>query len=316
MNLLRFYGVSLSEPMALGIGAGMFFSYMPFVRLHGMPVFSFRQLPGAIFSRVMRQLGFKVGLRYFINQDKAMRELDKLLAQGVPTGVVVGVFMLPYFPVEYRFHFNAHNLCIIGKEGDVYTVSDPMGADPVTITYADLKRVRFARGTAAPMGKMYWVKRQPDQPANLPAAVLSGVKLCCNRMLDVPIPYFGVKGIRTLSRKVRNWERKKGARRAALLLAQVVRMLEEIGTGGAGFRYMYAAFLQEASPIVGKPEWRDLSVEMTQIGDLWRAFAADAARKFKRRGDNLCTYDQLADQLAHIADREEGLFTALRKTLK
>jgi len=62
-----------------------------------------------------------------------------------------------------------------------------------------------------------------------------------------------------LSKKIRTWEEKMGARKAALNLAQVIRMLEEIGTGGAGFRYMYAAFLQQSAPITGITELNDFS---------------------------------------------------------
>ena len=34
-------------------------------------------------------------------------------------------------------------------------------------------------------------------------------------------------------------------------LGNIVRMQEEIGTGGGGFRFMYAAFLQEAGDVLG-----------------------------------------------------------------
>jgi hypothetical protein len=45
-----------------------------------------------------------------------------------------------------------------------------------------------------------------------------------------------VKGIHLMSEKMRQWEKKFGTKKAALHLAQTIRMLEEIGTGGAGFR--------------------------------------------------------------------------------
>ncbi|MDR1455966.1 MAG: BtrH N-terminal domain-containing protein [Tannerella sp.] len=313
VNMLRFYGMSISEPAVFGIGAGLFFSYMPFVRLHGMPVFSFRPLPGHIFARVTRQLGIRMNKRRFLNENSAMETLDRLLEQGIPAGCVVGVFYLPYFPKEYRFHFNAHNLCVIGKEGDVYTVSDPVSQVPNQLTHDELKRVRFARGTYPPMGKMYWVKHVPATAPDLRPAILGGIRLNCSRMLDIPLPWFGVRGIRTLAAKMRRWEEKLGAKKAALQLAQVIRMLEEIGTGGAGFRYMYAAFLQEAADMADRPAFRELSAEMTRIGDLWRNFAYEGARKFKKRGDDVCTYDALADRLVAIADAEKRLFTRLRE---
>jgi hypothetical protein len=314
-NILNFYGVNISEPMVLGLGGGLFFSYMPFITLHGMPVVSFRPLPGQIFARVAKRLHIKINTRFYPGrEEKSMQELDKLLQRGIPVGIVVGVYFLPYFPKEYRFHFNAHNLCVIGKEGDIYTVSDPVSTQLNQLNYEELKRVRYAKGTWPPMGKMYWVKKvSTNMPGDLKSGIISGIKLNCNRMLDIPLPYFGVKGIALMAKKMRQWETKLGARKAALHLAQTIRMLEEIGTGGAGFRYMYAAFLQEAAGIMDKPELRKFSEQMTSIGDLWRDFAHEAARKFKKRGEDVCSYDQLADKLVHIADEEKQFFTRLRK---
>ena len=59
-----------------------------------------------------------------------------------------------------------------------------------------------------------------------------------------PIPIVGIKGIRyTRRRLVRKWPKTKGVKKANHYLGQIVRMQEEIGTGGGGFRYIYAAFL-------------------------------------------------------------------------
>ena len=246
-----------------------------------------------------------------------MRSLDRLLENGTPAGAIVGVFYLPYFPKEYRFHFNAHNICIIGKDGDVYTVSDPVSVVTNEISSSDLKRVRFASGTYPPMGKMYWVKKIRTRTPDLRPAILSGILLNCQRMLDIPIPFFGVKGISMLASRMRNWETKLGARKAALQLAQVIRMLEEIGTGGAGFRYMYAAFLQEASVILGEETLLNgFAMRMTTIGDAWRDFAFESARKFKRRGDDVCSYETLAGKLDSIANLERSFFTDLREAAK
>ena len=42
---------------------------------------------------------------------------------------------------------------------------------------------------------------------------------------------------------------------------------EEIGTGGAGFRFMYASFLQEAGEKIGATELGEASARLTAIGD-------------------------------------------------
>ncbi|HEX2394734.1 MAG TPA: BtrH N-terminal domain-containing protein [Bacteroidales bacterium] len=310
-NLLSFYGIHLSEPMIFGIGSGYFFSHMPFIKLHGMPVTSFRVLPGWIFKRVTRRLGIQVKRYKFSDPDNAMKELNRLLEKGIPVGMLVGVYQLPYFPKEYRFHFNAHNLTAFGRENGTYLISDPIMENTETLTVEELKTVRFAKGTYPPNGRMYHITNVPGQ-VDIKSAIIQGIKKTAKDMLTIPIPMFGIKGIRYLGKRIRMWPQKYGEKQAAHNLGQVVRMLEEIGTGGAGFRFIYAAFLQESAEILGKPWLNNVSAEMTAVGDLWREFAVLAARCFKNRDKGLTSYDSLADMLNNIADKEEHVFVQLR----
>jgi len=131
-----------------------------------------------------------------------------------------------------------------------------------------------------------------------------------------PIPIAGVKGIRMTAKQIRKWPKTKGVKVANHYLGQLVRMQEEIGTGGGGFRYIYAAFLQESSKIINKPELAELSKEMTAIGDLWRDFAVDASRIYKNRSAKNDTYNDVATQLETIANKEEVFFKKLKKAIK
>ena len=94
-------------------------------------------------------------------------------------------------------------------------------------------------------------------------------------------------------------------------LSSVVRMQEEVGTGGAGFRYMYAAFLQEAAELFSSEELARLSGEMTAIGDIWREFAVVSARIIKQRGQAEETFEKAGGLMLVCAGREEHLFKDL-----
>lgn len=315
-NLLRYYGIELSEPMVFGIGSGLFFSHMPFLKVDGIPVTSFRPLPGVIFSRISKRLNIKfIRRKYRKSPQKAMHALDVNLEKGIPTGMLVGVYHLSYFPDPYRFHFNAHNIVVNGKANGIYSVSDPIMEDFATLTQKELMRVRYAKGTFAPKGHMYWVKEKPGE-MDLNAAIIKGIKHTSKNMLTIPIGMFGVKGIRFMAKKVRAYPEKLGPKKAALFTGQIVRAQEEIGTGGAGFRFMYAAFLQEAADVLNNPRLYDLSKEMTAIGDLWRQFAIITGRIVKNRNKADENYDLAADQLLNIADREETFYKNLLEAIK
>ena len=314
-NLLRFYGINLSEPMVFGIGSGLFFSHMPFLKVDGIPVTSFRPLPGVIFSRISRRLDVNFEKRrYRRNPQKAMQDLDINLKNNIPTGMLVGVYHLSYFPEPYRFHFNAHNIVVYGKNDDTYLISDPIMGDYSTLSTKELRRVRYAKGTFAPKGHMYWVKHVPEN-TDLNNAIVKGIKQTCSNMLKIPVPMFGVKGIRFMAKKVRHYPDKLKPKKAALFAGQIVRAQEEIGTGGAGFRYMYSAFLQEAAEKLGNEQLMDRSDEMTRIGDLWREFAVIVGRIVKNRNKADENYDRAAVMLLNIADEEETFFKRLLENI-
>ena len=314
-NMLRYYRIDLSEPLIFGIGSGMFFSHMPFLTVGGIPVTSFRPLPGMIFKRVSKRLGLQFERRKkYRNPRKAMEDLDKNLKKGIPTGMLVGVYHLTYFPKPYRFHFNAHNIVVFGKKGDRYLISDPIMGNKETLSYDELLRVRYAKGTFAPEGHMYWVKKVPEK-IDLEQAVLKGIKHTCKDMLTIPLPMFGVKGIRYLSKKLRAYPKKLGAKKAAAYTGQIVRAQEEIGTGGAGFRFMYGAFLQEAGELLNNSRITELSKEISEIGDMWREFAVITGRIVKNRNSVDESYGAAADLLLKIADKEEVFFKELKKAV-
>ncbi len=313
-NLLRFHGIDLSEPMIFGIGSGIYFSYLPFFKLNGIPVTSFRPWPGLIFKRTAKALGIKIHSQRFKNPEKAMLALDENLKQGIPTGMVVGVFHLTYFPTAFRFHFNAHNIIGIGKENEEYIISDPVMENIEKLSRDDLKRVRYAMGIGKPKGKMYYIKSVPDKIL-LKRAIKKGLKRTVLEMAKLPGPIIGVTGIKYLGSRIKKWPKKYGEKKAAQYLGQVVRMQEEIGTGGAGFRFLFSAFLQEAAEKLQIPRLNELSLEMTKVGDKWREFAVKAGRICKRR-QTTETYEELSNFLIEIAEDEKKVYLEIEKAIR
>ena len=313
-NLLKHNGLDISEPMVFGIGSGLFFVYLPFLKVNYAPAISYRPMPGSIFNKLSKRLGLKIKRQKFSSEAKAAQILDENLKNNIPSGLQVGVYNLTYFPDEYRFHFNAHNLVVYGKTETDYLISDPVMQTVTTLTHAELNKVRFAKGAFAPRGQLYYPIQVPVT-VDLRSAIIKGIKNTCRDML-APMPIIGVRGIRLVARLIKKWPVKEGTKKANHYLAQLVRMQEEIGTGGGGFRFIYAAFLQEASVVLGNEELKTLSLEMTTIGDLWRDFAVEASRVYKNRSTKTDVYNRLSDQLMAIANKEEVFFKKLRNAIK
>jgi hypothetical protein len=312
-NLMKHNGFDISEPMVFGIGSGLLFSYLPFIKVDHAPVFTYRVLPGLIFNRFAKRVGIKVKREKFKSTKVAKERLDENLRNDNPVGLQVGVYNLIYFPDEYRFHFNAHNMVVYGKDGDNYLISDPVMEHTTSLSEKQLEKVRFAKGAFAPKGHIYYPTSFPEE-LELEQAIVKGIKQTC-RDMTAPVPIVGVKAMRWVARNIRKWPKKIGSKHTNHYLGQIVRMQEEIGTGGGGFRYIYAAFLQEAGKLLNNNDLLVLSQQMTEIGDQWRDFAVDASRIYKNRSAESDGYNKIADQLDAIAKREELFFKTLKKAV-
>ena len=309
-NLLRHHGVPMTESLAFGLSSGLSFAYLPFIKLSGLPLIAYRMPPRSIIKGLMRPLAARFRFETFASPEAGQSRLDALLADGQIVGLQTSVYWLPYFPPDMRFHFNAHNLLVYGKAGDEYLVSDPVFEAPVRCSSADLARARFAKGVLQPKGLLYYpqgIGRKSVEPAAIVAAIRK-----TTRIMLAPVPIAGVRGMRMLANKVQALPAE--ASHSAAFIGHIVRMQEEIGTGGAGFRFIYAAFLQEAATLAAAPLLAEFSERLTGIGDGWRRFALMAARMIKGR-DRLDP-KAVADTLRAQAQQEESFFRDLKVAVR
>jgi hypothetical protein len=314
-NLLRLIGVDkITEPLTFGIGSGLFYIHLPFLRINNGPAIAFRTMPGYIFKRTCNSLGIPVVRKKFNSNEEAEKFLMECLHRGQPTGCQVGVFHLTYFPKEYRFHFNAHNIIVFGKEEDNYLVSDPVMEAATTLTSFELDRVRFAKGALAPRGQIYFPKENKGVSEDqMRRAIKTGIKKNVFAMLHIPGGFAGVDGIKYTGNKIKKWRDQLGLKKAGTHLAQLVRMQEEIGTGGGGFRFIYGAFLQQAHAYHPYDELLEISKKFTKAGDLWRSSAVQAAGIYKGRLSTQQDFNVMGDYLIEISQIEKEAFKSLSK---
>jgi len=311
--LLKCHGLDLSEPMVFGITGGLTFAYIPFFKITNMPLISYRMFPGSIIKGAEKSLDVRFKMQRYSEKEKALAELTHLVDSGEIVGLQTSVYWLPYFPPEMRFQFNAHNLIVYGREGEEFLVSDPVFDHAVRIKAEDLQNARFARGTLAPKGFIYYpVKINPY--IDLQAAIRKSIKRTVRMMLYTPMPFIGIKGVHYLRRKIERLNPREDLKYVRLLLGHIVRMQEEIGTGGGGFRFMYAAFLQEAAHILNSHRLEEASQMMTEAGDMWRQFASACAKACKSKTADF-DVSEIARLLQKCADQEKLVYSFLKTAL-
>ncbi len=306
-NLYSHHGVPLSECMAFGLSAALSFAYLPFIKMSGLPLVAYRMPPRAIIKGLLAPLAARFAFETFRSAPAGQERLDALLAQGQLVGAQTSVYWLPYFPPDMRFHFNAHNLLVYGKDGDDYLVSDPVFEAAAALHQRRPGARALRQGLARAQGLAVLPRANHAERRRRPRRC--GVRFArpaasCSR----PLPIAGVRGMRMLASKVAGLP--ADAPGSAAFIGHIVRMQEEIGTGGAGFRFIYAAFLQEAAQIAGLPALTQLADRLTTIGDGWRLLALKAARMVK--GRDALAPAEIAARLREQAASEEGFFRDLK----
>jgi hypothetical protein len=197
---------------------------------------------------------------------------------------------------------------VYGRDGDDYLVSDPLFEMVTRCPRAALAKARFAKGAMAAKGFMYYPAKAVaavDYGAILPAAIRANYR----NMMQPILPMIGIKGIRFLGRNVAKLIRRQDPG-VPQYLAHVVRMQEEIGSGGAGFRFLYASFLQEAGVLLASERLAAAAKQLTNAGDEWRRFALMATKMC--RGRLPLSGAELAAQLERIADLEAAMWRSLK----
>lgn len=315
-SMLTHHGLSLSEPMVFGLSSALLFAYLPFVKMGGMPLIAYRTMPKSIIKGLQKSLGIKMRIEKFSKPEIGTQRLDQLLGEGRIVGAQTSVFWLPYFPEEMRFHFNAHNLIVVEKNDGVYQISDPVFETLVEAESSALQKARFVKGVMAPKGTLYYPTQIPNE-IDFPQVIEKSIRKTAKTMLNTPVPISGLKAMHYLAKHIRQLAGKEPGY-ARLFLGHIIRMQEEIGTGGAGFRYIYASFLQEASELTSNPVLKQASSDMTAIGDEWREFALMIAKSIRVKANSPhaqkpIQFDAIADKLDAIAALEKQLYQSLMR---
>lgn len=312
VGLLGNAGLEITEPMAFGIANGIFFGYFE-SKNFPFPTFIVRTRPGEVREKLAKSLKISIKKFKFRNPDAGMQKLDELLSKGICVGAQVDFFYMDYLPEWIRVHNNVHFVNIVGKEGDDYIISDSYHHQIAKLNSDLLRKARWAGGHMAPKGFMYYPEKTIATP-DLQKPIITGIKKASRNMLNLPIPFIGVKGIYKFADKINTWPSlTRDTEHLSHEIMKINVLLEDQGTGGAGFRYMYATFLKQAAAIVNNPTLDEMSERIMKIGDDWRNISYFAAKMGKNRDLGAEKIKELSELIRKQGDAEKAFFIDLKK---
>jgi len=322
-NVLAHYGVvaphtgqPFTEEMLLGIGGGIGMMYWVF-QFGDAPVFFVGTRYGKpktlLIEEVCNRLGIGISLCETASAGRAAADLEAVLSSGRPAPVWVDMPYLPYLGIPETAHFGGHVVVVYGiddRTGEVL-IAD-RASRPVRVT---AEQLAAARGSQCkpfpPKHKMLEVAPPEDliEAQTLERAVVRGISDCCGQLLHGPIENIGLAALRkwaglvTGDRNAKCW-RKVFHRPESLYgaLMSVYIYIEIGGTGGSGFRPMFAGFLDEAAAVLRAPQLQQIAGRYRECAALWsevaRAALPDAVPELRQTRELLAEKNRVFEEQA------------------
>jgi hypothetical protein len=300
-DILRYDGQPLSEPMVFGLGSGLGFVFSndarhsPRYRFNGRAL----DLEGKFYSL------FGVQLAWAGRWDEAA--IERALANGRPLIAQTDIAYLPYYD---RVHFPLHGIVLTGWDGKRAQVADTYSNELQSISEGELRRALEGEGSPF-MDPPYRIAAAPRIDMTIDAQTLSrAIRVAAREMLEPVAPGTGVPAMRRLVAERDAWRASEDWVWSARFAYQGI---EKRGTGGGGFRTMYAQFLEEARELLPAIDRVRAVHRMHDSSSRWSAMAHDLKRAFVE--EDRTGIDAAVDRLHDIAVHETALLADLREAI-
>lgn len=265
-DLLEFHGLNLTEAFCFGLGAGLGITY---VELPGT---------GTPFIVHVRSMGFEEKVfatldvpfqwETFPDKSVATAALDEYLNAGKPALLLSDIYYLPYF--NSTTHFPGHAIVAWGysDEGGDVMVSDTERPQLLPVPRESLADARYS--LAPPFvhhGNLFVLdKAQLEvRPERVRSAIVDNA-----RALKDGGRLSGIDALDTWINDLPRWQAHE---QWSWLLRFAYQVIEKRGSGGGGFRIMYAEFLDEAQALLPELGEMGLASRMRDCALAWSALA-------------------------------------------
>ena len=268
-DVMSFWGLNLSEALCFGLGRGLGAFYL------SNPGFSpskWLMTRGAdLEERCFSALDIPFTWRQAADAETAWRETRSALDSGIPALLQTDIYYLDYF--KTKTHFNRHAVVLWGydEESGVGYLTDTEREGLIEVPLASLAAARNSACPPVPVKFDWFPVGRPEPPRDLKRAALAAIRLNAFDLSAVPKGFpLGLNALEALAADLPQWPGAGDWKWSARFAYQAI---EKRGTGGSGFRGMYAEFIAETEAMAPEIEGLNLSGLMRDLAGKWTEFA-------------------------------------------
>ena len=282
-EVIKYYGVDLSEEMLFGLGGGLHFFYFN-MRSLPHPVIGARMMPRKFEENLARNSHINIQIKKTDDEKSAWNLLRSKLILNHPVIVYVEMAELDYLHMPPDQRFGSHCVTVFGFDEDeqvVYISDRDQVGFPITVSSYEQPK-SFHIIPIAELSKARISKLEPFPPENIwleiewnyyhfltRSQIISAIKENMIQFLNAPNPREGLRAIQSFAHSMDKWKDWSAERlnRAAL---NAFIMIDQIGgSGGGAYRKMYGQFLLEAAHQASAPAFGAIGEQYLILSDHW-----------------------------------------------
>jgi hypothetical protein len=305
-NLANFHSIRWSEAMCFGIGAGLGIWYLDLPGVSPTRLVHVRS--SDIEEQFFRRIGHPFSWEVFKEPYESEQALCSLLDRGLPAIVRTDIYYLPYY--NSSTHFPGHVITVWGydENKEIFIVTDTERQDALEVPFENMRKSRYNKNGFFEMQGNMFAPESLSLPDNIPKAIREAIVFNSRVILDNSKYFQGIAGLEKWKKEIDHWGDLDDWQWTARFTYQVI---EKRGTGGGGFRLMYADFLKEAQTYEPQIVSHGLVEQMREVGQAWQdlAYSLKAASE-----ENKPDFSEAAKKL-HVVARKETAYHQDAKNL-
>jgi hypothetical protein len=281
-------GKPLSEELILGVGGGLGAGYILWQFTGRSPVVTlgFRnqwQYPAPWLVKTCSRLGIEPTVHETSGHARALRTLRHALSEDGPRPLVwIDVQEIGYWHFPERFSgMEGYPVVVMNERNGRYFIDD-RNSVPISVDEATL---RAARGRVPSYrNRLVTLAAPPEIPAHIVGEAVEAGLEDQVRHLGSHSDSFSIPAWRKWSRMLTDTKHKKGWEKAFAdqkglfgALLSIYESIESSGFGGGSLRGLYAAFLDTAADLIGRPALTRVSEAYRDLEKQWVGLAERAA---------------------------------------
>jgi len=292
-NMANFHGIPFTEAMCFGIGAGLGIWYLNTGTANPSRMVHVRSAD--IEAQFFRRIGCPFSWQQFPDPSEAVRALCGSADKGLPSLVQTDIYHLPYYGSST--HFPGHDITVWGYDAreQVFFITDTERTGLLTVPFDDMRKALYSGNGFFPMKGNQFSPESLPQRQDLGQIIRRAIVRNSRLILSGDLDFQGVMALEKWMKELTDvWPLLPDWQWASRFAYQVI---ERRGTGGGGFRFMYADFLKEASAYCPQIASYGLSDRMLEIAGAWSdlAYALKHASGLQQPG-----FSMVADKIRTV----------------